>query len=164
MLLTAIHLTPVGHLYLVARNQFLLAAGFRSFKDLYSRMDAEDSKGEKKEVKKIPVISDLISDYFEGDTAAFNGIKVQQPGAKFSQEVWKAMRKIPAGQTWSYAELADRAGNEKAVRAAGTACAKNLIAPIIPCHRVVKTGGELGNYGYGVAVKEWLLNHEGALQ
>lgn len=164
MLLTAIHTTPVGHLYLVARDQILLAAGFRTFKDLFSRMDVIDSKDEKKEVKKIPVISDLVSDYFDGDITALNGIKVQQPGAKFSQDVWKAMRKIPAGKTWSYSELADRAGNEKAVRAAGTACAKNLIAPIVPCHRVVKTGGDLGNYGYGVEVKEWLLGHEGALQ
>ena len=106
----------------------------------------------------------MVSDYFDGDITALNGIKVQQPGAKFSQDVWKAMRKIPAGKTWSYSELADRAGNEKAVRAAGTACAKNLIAPIVPCHRVVKTGGDLGNYGYGVEVKEWLLGHEGALQ
>ena len=93
MLLTAIHTTPVGHLYLVARDQILLAAGFRSFKDLFSRMDAIDSKDDKKEVKKIPVISDLVSDYFDGDITALNGIKVQQPGAKFSQDVWKAMRK-----------------------------------------------------------------------
>ena len=163
MLLTAIHSTPVGHLYLIARDQILLAAGFRSYKDLFNRMDEVDAKEEKKEVKTIPVISDLISDYFDGDLSAFNGIKVSQPGAKFSQDVWKAMRKIPSGKTWSYSQLADCAGNEKAVRAAGTACARNLIAPIVPCHRVVKTGGDLGNYGYGVKVKEWLLSHEGAL-
>ena len=126
-------------------------------------MDQVDAKEEKKEVKSIPVISDLISDYFDGDLTSFNGIKVSQPGAKFSQDVWKAMRKIPSGKTWSYSQLADRAGNEKAVRAAGTACARNLIAPIVPCHRVVKTGGDLGNYGYGVKVKEWLLGHEGVL-
>ena len=74
------------------------------------------------------------------------------------------MRKIPAGKTWSYAELAKRAGSVDAVRAAGSACARNLIAPIIPCHRVVKTGGALGNYGYGLEVKEWFLRHEGALK
>ena len=93
---------------------------------------------------------------------AFNPIKVRQPGAKFSQEVWKAMRKIPAGKTLSYAELEKRAGSADAIRAAGTACGNNLIAPIIPCHRIIKSGGALGNYGYGIKVKEWLLTHEGA--
>ncbi|NBO17252.1 MAG: MGMT family protein [Actinobacteria bacterium] len=73
------------------------------------------------------------------------------------------MRKIPAGKTLSYAELAKRAGSADAIRAAGTACGNNLIAPIIPCHRIIKSGGALGNYGYGIKVKEWLLTHEGAL-
>ena len=63
----------------------------------------------------------------------------------------------------SYADLAARAGSPAAVRAAGSACARNLIAPIIPCHRVVKSGGALGNYAYGLSFKEELLRHEGAL-
>ena len=109
-------------------------------------------------------ISELIKDYFDGDLSALGGIKVRQPGAEFSQEVWKVMRKIPAGKTWSYSDLASRAGSPNAVRAAGTACARNLIAPIVPCHRVVKTGGALGNYGYGLEIKHWLLRHEGALK
>ena len=74
------------------------------------------------------------------------------------------MRKIPVGKTMSYAEIAKRAGSPDAVRAAGSACARNLIAPIVPCHRVVKSGGALGNYGYGLESKEWLLRHEGALK
>ena len=74
------------------------------------------------------------------------------------------MRKIPAGKTLSYAELAAKAGSANAVRAAGSACARNLIAPIVPCHRVVKTGGELGNYAYGLHLKEELLRFESALK
>ena len=163
MLEAAVQKTPVGNLYLVATEQHLLAAGFRSFKDLFNRMDPSDLVEGFKEVRKISVISELVSDYFDGDLNSLNGIKVRQPGSKFSQDVWKVMRKIPAGKTWSYSQLADRAGNPNAIRAAGTVCGKNLIAPIIPCHRVVKTGGELGNYGYGVAIKEWLLTHEGAI-
>lgn len=163
MLTAAVHKTPVGNLYLVSDDLVLIGAGFRSFRDLFERMDTEDSTRNFKEVKRIPVISDLVNDYFDGEINAFNSIKVRQPGAKFAQEVWKVMRKIPAGKTWSYSQLADRSGNPGATRAAGTVCGKNLIAPIIPCHRVVKTGGELGNYGYGVAVKEWLLTHEGAI-
>jgi methylated-DNA-[protein]-cysteine S-methyltransferase len=158
-----VHKTPVGNLFLIANEQLLIGAGFRSFKDLVARMDPDDSKLGYKELRKIPVISELVSDYFDGDLLALNSIKVRQPGSKFAQDVWKAMRKIPAGKTWSYSQLADRAGNSTAIRAAGTICGKNLIAPIIPCHRVVKSGGALGNYGYGVAVKEWLLAHEGAI-
>ena len=73
------------------------------------------------------------------------------------------MRKIKAGKVLSYADLAKRAGSPDAVRAAGSACAKNAIAVVVPCHRVVKTGGALGNYAYGLEVKEWLLRHEGVL-
>lgn len=155
--------TPIGNLFLIADQQVLLGAGFKSFKYLIDRFDPTDATVEIKQIKSIPIISDLIDDYFNGDLLALNGINVRQPGGKFSQNAWKAMRKIPAGKTWSYAELAKRAGSGDAVRAAGTACGNNLIAPIIPCHRIVKSGGALGNYGYGVEIKEWLLTHEGAL-
>ena len=163
MLFTITQKTPVGPLSLVARDQILLAAGFDGIDPLLMRLDSEDLNIGVKAVREIPVISELIRDYFEGDLNAINGIKVRQPGAEFSQAVWKAMRKIPAGKTMSYAELAKRAGSPAAVRAAGSACARNLIAPIVPCHRVVKTGGDLGNYGYGLDVKEALLKLEGVL-
>ena len=163
MLLKTSHKTPIGTLYLVSDQHILLGAGFRSFEDLFERMDSQDSARGSNSVKEIPIISELIEDYFAGDISALGRIKVRQPGAEFSQSIWKVMRKIPAGKTWSYAELAERAGSPSAVRAVGTACGRNLIAPIIPCHRVVKSGGALGNYGYGLETKEWLLNHEGAL-
>jgi methylated-DNA-[protein]-cysteine S-methyltransferase len=155
--------TPIGTLYLISDEQVLLGAGFKSFDDLIKRLSDEDSAREIKNVKQISKISELINDYFDGDLMAINSIEVRQPGATFSQNVWKSLRKIPAGKTWSYAELAKRAGSPDAVRAAGTACGNNLIAPIIPCHRIVKSGGALGNYGYGVKIKEYLLRHEGAL-
>jgi methylated-DNA-[protein]-cysteine S-methyltransferase len=163
MLFKTTHRTPIGLLYLISSEDVLLGAGFRSFEDLLERMDPDDSSLEAKNVKTIPIISDLIADYFAGDFSALGGIKVRQPGEKFSQAIWKAMRKIPAGKTLSYSDLADRAGSPAAVRAAGTACGRNLIAPIIPCHRIIKSGGALGNYGYGLETKEWLLRHEGAL-
>ncbi len=156
--------TPVGTLFLISDEHVVLGAGFRNFEDLLSRMDDEDSSRKISPVKNIPIISDLINDYFEGDLSALGGIQTRQPGAEFSQSVWKVMRKIPVGKTMSYAELAKRAGSPEAVRAAGSACARNLIAPIVPCHRVVKSGGALGNYGYGLETKEWLLRFEGALK
>jgi methylated-DNA-[protein]-cysteine S-methyltransferase len=155
--------TPIGVLSLIAEENIVLAAGFHGIDNLVSRLASEDAGQQIKKSSKIHIISDLVSDYFEGDINSLNGIKVRQPGAKFSQEVWKVLRKIPAGKTLSYAELAKRAGSEAAIRAAGTACGNNLIAPIVPCHRIVKSGGAIGNYGYGVKIKEWLLRHEGAL-
>ena len=163
MLLTTSIKTPIGPLQLIAHEHVLLAAGFGPLRELVARLDKSDFELGLKAVREIPIISDLIKDYFDGDFTALNGIKVRQPGAEFSQAVWKAMRKIPAGKTMSYAELAGRAGSPAAVRAAGSACARNLIAPIVPCHRVVKTGGELGNYAFGLNYKEELLRFEGAL-
>jgi len=156
--------TPIGNLYLIADLQILLAAGFSGFDDLIPRLSPTDSVREIEQVNEIPVISELISDYFSGDISSLNSIKVRQPGAPFYQSVWKEMRKVPVGKTWSYSDLAKRAGSAGAVRAVGTACSSNLIAAIVPCHRIVKSGGSLGNYAYGVEVKEWLLKHEGALQ
>ena len=155
--------TPVGTLNLIADEQLLLAANLSNLKALQESLDSRYENREIKKVKKIPVITDLISDYFDGDMSALNAIKVSQPGAAFSQEAWKAMKKIRPGSVISYADLAVRAGSSKAVRAAGSACAKNAIVIVVPCHRIVKTGGALGNYAYGLNKKEWLLRHEGAL-
>lgn len=155
--------TPIGVLNLIADEHVLLGANLSNVSALKAGLDATDRGREIKVVKSIPIISDLITDYFDGDISAINGIAVRQPGAAFSQAAWKAMRKVKAGAIISYADLADRAGSAAAVRAAGSACAKNAIMLIVPCHRIVKSGGALGNYAYGVNKKEWLLSHEGAL-
>jgi len=155
--------SPIGVLNLIADEQILLGLNISSIKALKDGVDEFDYAKGFKEVSKIAVISDLLSDYFAGDIDAINGIVVRQPGAQFSQAAWKAMRKVKAGKTLSYADLADRSGSTAAVRAAGSACAKNAIALVVPCHRIVKTGGALGNYAYGLSKKEWLLRHEGAL-
>ena len=155
--------TPIGNLNLIAHEHVLLAANLSNVKALKESLSAEDSEHDFKNVAKIPVISDLITDYFDGDISALNAIQVRQPGAPFSQAAWKAMKKVKPGAVISYADLAERAGSPAAVRAAGSACAKNAIVLVVPCHRIVKTGGALGNYAYGLNKKEWLLRHEGAL-
>jgi methylated-DNA-[protein]-cysteine S-methyltransferase len=155
--------TPVGALSLISREHILIAAGFTSQDELLSSISKQDKQLESKKVSQIPIISDLITDYFDGDLRALDGIKVDQEGEKFSQSAWRVMRKIPPGKMLTYADLAKRAGSKDAVRAAGSACARNLIALVVPCHRIVKTGGALGNYAYGLKYKQWLLSHEGAL-
>ena len=163
MLLRTTLKTPVGALSLISREHILIAAGFTSQDELLSSISNQDRQLESKKVNQIPIISDLVSDYFDGDLRALDGIKVDQEGEKFSQSAWRVMRKISPGRTLTYADLAKRAGSEDAVRAAGSACARNLIALVVPCHRIVKTGGALGNYAYGLKYKQWLLSHEGAL-
>ena len=153
--------SPIGGINLIADGAILLAANLSNMKAAKASLHSDYVDFKIEQVKKIPVISELLKDYFDGDISAINGIKVSQPGATFSQNAWKAMRNVRG--TISYAELADRAGSPAAIRAAGSACAKNAIVLVVPCHRIVKTGGNLGNYAYGLNKKEWLLRHEGAL-
>ena len=77
--------TPVGDLFLIANDSVLLAAGFSSYLNLQKRLDAADAKLQFKEVKSIPKVSELISDYFDGDFSAINAIEVRQPGTSFYQ-------------------------------------------------------------------------------
>lgn len=160
-LLSSTFESPIGGINLISDGSILLAANLSNMKAAKESLHSDYSKFKIDSVRKIPIISDLLRDYFDGDISAINGIKVSQPGAAFSQSAWKAMRKVKG--TISYSELAERAGSPAAVRAAGSACAKNAIVLVVPCHRIVKTGGSLGNYAYGLGKKEWLLRHEGAL-
>ncbi len=81
----------------------------------------------------------------------------------FRGKVQRAIKRIPYGETRTYTEMARRAGNERAVRAAGTACGSNPIPIVVPCHRVLRSGGGLGGYGGGLPMKEALLELEGVL-
>ncbi|MGG4605010.1 methylated-DNA--[protein]-cysteine S-methyltransferase [Paenalcaligenes sp. Me131] len=81
-------------------------------------------------------------------------------GTAFQERVWQALREIPPGRTISYSELAQRIGSPKAVRAVANACGANKLAFAIPCHRVVRSSGELGGYRWGLARKQQLLQRE----
>jgi AraC family transcriptional regulator, regulatory protein of adaptative response / methylated-DNA-[protein]-cysteine methyltransferase len=82
-------------------------------------------------------------------------------GTPFQLRVWSALQAIPAGQSRTYAELAASIGAPNAVRAVAGACASNRIAILVPCHRVVRTGGGLGGFRWGIERKRWLLEREG---
>jgi AraC family transcriptional regulator of adaptative response/methylated-DNA-[protein]-cysteine methyltransferase len=99
--------------------------------------------------------------YFHGTLKAFT-VPVQAPGTVFQEAVWEALAEIPYGETRSYADIARRVGHGDAVRAVGRANGDNRIAIVIPCHRVVGTGGELTGYGGGLWRKEYLLAMEQA--
>ena len=83
-------------------------------------------------------------------------------GTPFQQAVWRALRRIPTGETLSYAELARRIGRPGAVRAVGRANGANPASIVVPCHRVIGSDGTLTGYGGGIERKRWLLAHERA--
>ena len=116
-----------------------------------------------RKVRHIAGASDAITAWVEGDVDAILDVPVDQPGGPFQQKAWEAMRRVPGGTTVSYADLASLAGNPRAVRAAGTACALNHVAPFVPCHRIIHTDGTISAYGFGPDLKALLLEHEGAL-
>ncbi|MEO6042190.1 MAG: methylated-DNA--[protein]-cysteine S-methyltransferase [Croceibacterium sp.] len=87
-------------------------------------------------------------------------IPLDVQGTAFQQRVWAELRKIPPGETRSYAQIAAAAGNSGAVRAAGSANGANNVAVLIPCHRVIRSDGSLGGYAYGLDIKRELLARE----
>jgi methylated-DNA-[protein]-cysteine S-methyltransferase len=101
--------------------------------------------------------------YFEGKLTEFDLPLDWQLSRDFRRRVLRAIARIPYGQTRSYTQMATSAGNERAVRAAGTACGTNPIPLVVPCHRVLRSGGALGGYGGGLPMKEGLLRLEGVL-
>lgn len=101
--------------------------------------------------------------YFEGKLDRFDLPLDWSLSGGFRLRVQQAIAAIPYGRTASYTEIAARAGNERAVRAAGTACGRNPIPLVVPCHRVLRSGGGLGGYGGGLPMKQALLELEGVL-
>jgi len=118
-------------------------------------------------MKMIPVqIQNCITqlgEYFKGNRKKFD-IGINPIGTEFQGKVWHELTKIPYGKTISYLEQAQNLGDEKAIRAIASANGQNPIPIIIPCHRVIGLNGKLTGYAGGLLKKQWLLEHEGALQ
>jgi methylated-DNA-[protein]-cysteine S-methyltransferase len=99
--------------------------------------------------------------YFAGKLQAIDEIPVETGGTRFQGNVWRALRKIPAGTTLSYGRLARRLKCPLAVRAIGFANGSNPVSIVVPCHRLIGADGSLTGYGGGLERKRWLLEHEG---
>ena len=100
-----------------------------------------------------------LREYFAGKRTEFD-LPLAPEGTAFQKRVWKGLQAIPYGETISYAELARRIGNPKAMRAVGSANGRNQIPIVIPCHRVIASDGTLGGFGGGLDVKQRLLDLE----
>lgn len=177
--------TPVGELTVVSRPQkptdsvsggmsnngksncsksaVVVAAGFCSADDLWERIPTAD-QSPMTIVKDLGELHGPIVAYLEGDLSALDELPIAQAGTDLQQQVWEGLRSIPAGQTRTYSELASNTDKPKAVRAVGSACGRNLVAPMVPCHRALRSDGTLGGYYYGLKVKQWLLDHERATE
>ncbi|HWF58393.1 MAG TPA: methylated-DNA--[protein]-cysteine S-methyltransferase [Candidatus Dormibacteraeota bacterium] len=151
--------TPLGQMSLLGTADCLHVAAFGDdIDELRDRLPAS-LRGERVERRETTAAS-ALRDYFGGDVHALDRVDVRQQGGPFHTAVWREMRTIAPGTTVSYSELAARAGAPRAVRAAGSACARNAVCLFVPCHRVVRSDGGLGGYYYGLATKQSLLEHE----
>jgi len=100
--------------------------------------------------------------YFAGDLRRFE-LALHLSGTEFQNSVWRSLADIPFGQTRSYGQIGRSVGRPKASRAVGAANGSNPLPIILPCHRVIGAGGSLTGFGGGLAVKAFLLRHEGVL-
>ena len=152
--------SPVGRLIAVAEDGALRGLEFVDAPDRVERIlaEAEHGKGDPLGMAK------RLNRYFERkDRTAFEGLRLKPKGTEFQARVWAELRRIEWGETRSYAEVAERIGSPKGVRAVGLANGANPIAIVVPCHRVIGSNGSLTGYGGGIERKRWLLVHEGVL-
>lgn len=153
----------VGHPFTVLIDRGsgeVVAGGFCPVSELVARLEPAD-RGERVAAPHDHPVLAALRAYDAGDFAAIDALAVRQTAPPFRRVVQEQMRNIPAGTALTYGELAAESGRPTAARAAGSACATNLVALIVPCHRVVRTDGSHGGYAYGVEVKGALLRHEG---
>ncbi|OBX09310.1 methylated-DNA--[protein]-cysteine S-methyltransferase [Gallibacterium genomosp. 3] len=101
-----------------------------------------------------------LTRYFSGEHQAFTSLPLKLLGTDFQQAVWHQLLQIPFGQTATYADIAQRIGKPKAVRAVGGAVGRNPISIIVPCHRILGKQQQLTGFGGGLPAKRYLLQHE----
>lgn len=155
--------TPIGTMLAIANNYNLYLLEFAERNRLESKIrhlrvltKASINYGS---TKITGMIEKELMDYFAGKINAFK-TPVKMLGSNFQQAAWHELRKIPYGETKSYMNQAEGAGNGSAYRAVANANATNRLAIIIPCHRVINNNGKLGGYDGGLWRKKWLLEHE----
>lgn len=140
--------SPFGNIELMAEGEFLTSC---------TRTNKRVTAG-----KATPVLKETakqLDAYFKGRLTEFD-IPLLERGTPFQMKVWETIATIPYGSTWSYKQLAKAVGNPNASRAVGTANGCNQIWIIVPCHRVIASGGGLGGYAGGLHVKQALLDIE----
>lgn len=145
-----IYRSPVGPLTVLSGEKGVLAVKFGE--DEYIK-----TRGQFNEISRWAVKE--LKEYFLGERKKFTVPWVAE-GTEFQKRVWKILSRIPYGETRTYKEIAEEAGNSQASRAVGMANNKNPIPIIIPCHRVIGSDGKLTGYAGGLEIKKFLLDLE----
>lgn len=155
--------SPLGTLLLAHGGGHLCALDFQDYESRLRQYFARRFGHVPTEQRRLPEeIHQALLAYLGGEHHALDKIPVHASGTRFQQRVWQTLRQIPAGQTWSYTELAHAIGQPEAIRAVASANARNPVALVVPCHRVIGSDGSLTGYAGGLPRKHWLLVHEGA--
>jgi len=157
--------SPVGPLLLATTPRGLVRVSFATERpdDVLEQLSRELSPRVLEAPAELDAVRRELDEYFAGKRRAFDLPLDRRLSHGFRLEALEVLSKVPYGHTVTYSELAKRAGRPRAQRAAGSACGSNPIPIVVPCHRVVRTGGEIGNYGGGLEAKRYLLGLEGAL-
>jgi methylated-DNA-[protein]-cysteine S-methyltransferase len=146
--------SPVGPLLLAGESKALRLVSFES-----GKRSVPAQVGWKQDRAPFAEVIRQLKAYFRGELKEFD-LPLEMQGTEFQLRVWNELRAIPYGETISYAQLAGRIGNPKAVRAVGLANGSNPIPIIVPCHRVIGSDGSLTGFGGGLATKKKLLELE----
>lgn len=158
--------SPVGPLLLAATRRGLVEVGYEGQRELdfyLERLTRKVSPRVLEAPARLDPVRRELDEYFAGRRHEFD-IPLDWSLTKgFTQRILRATAKVPYGAVSTYRQMAAKAGNERAVRAAGNALGANPIPIVVPCHRILRTGGALGGYGGGPLRKEFLLRLEGAL-
>jgi len=154
--------TPHGKFTVVCESETVLAAGWTSEVAELLVLIHPNIRPETitQDDDRCAAAISAVQAFYGGDFSAVEKLAVRQQSGPFRKRSWETLRKVPAGSTLTYGELAVQAGNPRAIRAAAGACAANAAVLFVPCHRVVSVGGNLGGFRYGVDIKQGLLELE----
>lgn len=159
--------SPLGDLLLVTDESHVIRAlDFAGHeRHLHRALRASYGRYEWFDAPAPPFITDALARYFAGEWQALDALAVATRGTPLQEQVWQALRRIPAGTTTSYGKLAKALGfaDPRAAIDIGAANGANPIALVVPCHRVIASDGSLKGYAWGLDRKRWLLTHENAI-
>lgn len=156
--------SPFGSLLIASTPRGLVKVSFPTVYDTEETLEELSTRISPRVLEAPAQLDDVrrqLDLYFEGQLHEFDLPLDWQLTDGFRKRAQQAIARIPYGKTRNYTQIARSAGNERAVRAAGTACGANPIPIVVPCHRVLRSGGALGGYGGGLPMKEALLRLEG---
>jgi methylated-DNA-[protein]-cysteine S-methyltransferase len=159
--------SPVGPLLLASTKRGLVELGFDGDAELdfyLGRLSTKLSPRVLESPGRLDPVRRELDEYFAGKRHDFDVPLDWSLTRGFTQRILRATAKVPYGEVSTYRNMAAKAGNERAVRAAGNALGANPIPIVVPCHRILRTGGSLGGYGGGPERKEFLLKLEGFLE